>query len=260
MTPNCETVILQNYVNELVTGNLLKLYNKSLRFPADVTTNPNYRYCPKPDCGFPVLHSENSPSKKLVCTEIGCETEFCFDCRSFWHDGLSCEKNTEVKDAFGEWVKKNNAQQCPRCGVFGQRIEGCDYIQCPSCKFEYCWMCLDPHDHNIGSHVHGKNYNPNIEYYNYDDDVPRVAYNRAQLRRRRRRAPGVLIACGVILLVPCVLVAAVVVGVPYVCIKAGKKTVVECVKAGKHTKRSFDEKFFRHDWQKNYQQLHRETR
>jgi hypothetical protein len=71
-------------------------------------------------------------------------------------------------------------------------------------------------------------------------------------RRRRGRAKGVLkatgIVCGVVLIVPFALVAAVVVGVPYLCVEAGKKTC-----------RSVSAKFGHHDWKKNYEQLHRKT-
>jgi hypothetical protein len=111
-------------------------------------------------------------------------------------------------------------------------------------------MCLDPHDDNLATHVHGKNYQkefgvwmdgPHGNHYGYqrnygyqrDHGYQRNhGYQRSQYpiyevrRRRHRKLKAVAITgfvCGTVILSPLILVAAVVIGVPYLCAKAAKK-------------------------------------
>ena len=58
---------------------------------------PEARYCPAPDCGYAVLAPNCSKCPMLTCMRVNCKTSFCFNCRDFWHSGLSCEESKSKK-------------------------------------------------------------------------------------------------------------------------------------------------------------------
>lgn len=88
---------------------------------------------------------------------------FCFDCGEDWHQELTCKQaskklhkkkisSSEKRDA--KW-KKKYTKPCPRCGISIQKTAGCEYIQCSGCDYQFCWKCLEPHDHFMTTHKHG---------------------------------------------------------------------------------------------------------
>ena len=34
------------------------------------------------------------------------------------------------------------AQMCPNCKVMIIRLEGCKFMECAKCKYQFCWWCL----------------------------------------------------------------------------------------------------------------------
>jgi hypothetical protein len=30
---------------------------------------------------------------------------------------------------------------CPGCGVVTLKLDGCNYLKCPMCQCEWCWLC-----------------------------------------------------------------------------------------------------------------------
>lgn len=47
-----------------------------------------------------------------------------------------------------EWMQKN-IKACPQCKVSIHKDGGCYHMQCSGCKHEFCWKCLNPHDHTM---------------------------------------------------------------------------------------------------------------
>lgn len=35
-----------------------------------------------------------------------------------------------------------NTKDCPKCHIYIEKNGGCNHMQCTSCKFDFCWMCL----------------------------------------------------------------------------------------------------------------------
>lgn len=33
---------------------------------------------------------------------------------------------------------------CPHCEIPGELASGCNYIKCPICQKEWCWICNNP--------------------------------------------------------------------------------------------------------------------
>lgn len=46
-------------------------------------------------------------------------------------------------------------KQCPMCGVYIERNQGCAQMLCKSCKHTFCWYCLQNLDVSIISRVVG---------------------------------------------------------------------------------------------------------
>lgn len=91
--------------------------------------------------------------KKIHCQ---CGTDWCFECYSPWHSGLSCAKfqNDVVRNgdkALRYWAKSKkkgnckNAKKCPKCNFYIERITGCNHMTCNRCKTDFCYLCGGKH-------------------------------------------------------------------------------------------------------------------
>ena len=49
------------------------------------------RWCPAPDCGFAVIASGYAACPEIRCLRPGCDTSFCYHCKSTWHPNKTCE-------------------------------------------------------------------------------------------------------------------------------------------------------------------------
>eukprot|EP01104_Vermistella_antarctica_P006562 TRINITY_DN17271_c0_g1_i1.p1 TRINITY_DN17271_c0_g1~~TRINITY_DN17271_c0_g1_i1.p1 ORF type:complete len:599 (-),score=69.22 TRINITY_DN17271_c0_g1_i1:155-1951(-) len=152
-------------------------------------------FCPSPDCGAALLRPEPAATYSGVgsdegadrvgllieCDQEECGYTFCFHCKLPWkgHERkrgkgrtvISCNKHKAKLRKKGlvksdrdigeeeslKWLD-SHSQPCPKCGIYVQRMDGCEWIQCLGCRHQFCWNCLDPHDHNMSTHVHGSRY------------------------------------------------------------------------------------------------------
>lgn len=110
----------------------------------ELSQNPNLRFCPKADCqGYDI---GNSKKRKLTCNE--CTSDFCYYCNETWHGESSCKRANE--HVFDIWSLKNNVRSCPNCHRRVEKAGGCPSMECPVCKFKWCWYCglglRDGHD------------------------------------------------------------------------------------------------------------------
>ncbi|MEX0671811.1 MAG: IBR domain-containing protein, partial [Candidatus Babeliales bacterium] len=86
-----------------------------------------------------------------------CKISYCSHCLIDHESAISCKQAEadRIKDPLNEeWKKNNNVKHCPQCGVWVEKISGCDYLECKKCRYSFCWQCLGPHDHNMGAHKH----------------------------------------------------------------------------------------------------------
>merc|ERR1712176_614007 len=90
-----------------------------------------------------------SDSPMLECPK--CQKQFCFNCGTEeWHQGVTCnafkkwkEENGKADVKFDEWVKSQNAKQCPQCNSFIEKNGGCDHMTCRNCKYEFHWVSME---------------------------------------------------------------------------------------------------------------------
>ena len=55
------------------------------------------------------------------------------------HPGKTC---TLVENAkLAEYISSHGVIKCPKCAFGTEKIEGCNHMTCPKCRYEYCWIC-----------------------------------------------------------------------------------------------------------------------
>ncbi|XP_027194292.2 uncharacterized protein LOC113789004 [Dermatophagoides pteronyssinus] len=100
-------------------------------------------------CGLAArLSAKQSKSFKVKCE--ACHYDWCFKCHSPWHEGISCSDYIRGDRLLKTWAKHSdlitgdvNAQKCPKCKIYIQRINGCDHMHCIRCKSDFCYRCGD---------------------------------------------------------------------------------------------------------------------
>jgi len=142
---------------------LTQLFENSFR--VHLEQHPNeYRFCPTPDC-TQLYRVSKEDSAVIQCP--ACLIETCSHCHKSPHRGLTCEENTLVGSKSGQelllerWAKgHSNVKKCPDCGVFIEKIDGCNHIHC-RCGGHVCWICAKTFNNGIYDHlntVHGGAY------------------------------------------------------------------------------------------------------
>ncbi len=43
-----------------------------------------------------------------------------------------------------EQMSTGQIKLCPHCKAYGELDSGCNYIKCPACNGEWCWLCQNP--------------------------------------------------------------------------------------------------------------------
>ncbi|CDQ68519.1 unnamed protein product [Oncorhynchus mykiss] len=94
-------------------------------------------------------------------------------------------------------------KQCPMCGVYIERNQGCAQMLCKSCKHTFCWYCLQNLDGDIF-----------LRHYDKGPCRNKLGHSRASVMWNRTQVVGILVGVSVIVLVaspllllasPCVL-------------------------------------------------------
>jgi len=49
-----------------------------------------------------------------------------------------------LKGYITEGILLKTIKLCPHCFAFGELDTGCNYIKCPLCTGEWCWVCNNP--------------------------------------------------------------------------------------------------------------------
>ncbi|KAM7217204.1 hypothetical protein V8F06_007387 [Rhypophila decipiens] len=101
------------------------------------------KYCPTPDC-----QQLYRASRSALFTCPTCQAVICTGCRSFSHEGLTCEQEQELMLSTGGYqelqkVKRElGIKHCPKCGIMIEKIDGCSHVICEGCGVDFCWSCL----------------------------------------------------------------------------------------------------------------------
>ncbi|XP_012555166.2 E3 ubiquitin-protein ligase RNF31 [Hydra vulgaris] len=167
---------LDNQVQHFVATNKLAperhtLFQEKLR-DFNLLSDPKFRWCAHcPSYGFIWENEDN----KMRCNK--CQNFTCFLCKEKWlpqHDGITCEKFKEWKDANDPELQKacatdllsKNGIECPECHFKYILVRGgCMHFTCTQCGYEFCSGCfmsflkggrcqVNPECANKGLHAH----------------------------------------------------------------------------------------------------------
>eukprot|EP00477_Mikrocytos_mackini_P002273 GAHX01002511.1.p1 GENE.GAHX01002511.1~~GAHX01002511.1.p1 ORF type:complete len:404 (-),score=82.75 GAHX01002511.1:64-1275(-) len=90
------------------------------------------------------------PANEKIGHCTSCSKDTCLICENKIHGILNCIQNKKLKSLLGSENDYNSAVyiasntiNCPNCLVRLNRDRGCNHLTCTSCKYEFCWVCLD---------------------------------------------------------------------------------------------------------------------
>ena len=160
----CKTLIPLPVIERFISPALLtQMFENTFRVYLEQRPN-EFRFCSTPDC-TQIYRASKENSMVIQCP--ACLVETCSHCHKSPHRGLTCEENTLIGSKSGQelllerWAKGNsNVKKCPDCGVFIEKIAGCNHIHC-RCGGHVCWICVQSFNHGIYDHlnaVHGGAY------------------------------------------------------------------------------------------------------
>ncbi|CAF0775139.1 unnamed protein product [Didymodactylos carnosus] len=86
------------------------------------------------------------PAKIIECEH--CQQSWCWRCYAPMHDGQSCKEFKKDRTRIDTWAKgkrltdnQRNAQKCPKCAIYIEKIDGCNHMQCGKCNAKFCYEC-----------------------------------------------------------------------------------------------------------------------
>lgn len=175
-----------------------------------------------PHCNLITILDENDPRIKpkksrrsdedwVRCEQ--CDQRWCWSCYSPAHPDDTCRNFRKNQSDLDIWAKlrrqdkpsQRNAQRCPKCSIYIEKIDGCDHMQCGKCNSKFCYSC--------GARMRLPNYIGHDAKYSIFGCKYKLWPNRPFLRRLVRGS----IFGGVLLLTPValgVIVVLVAIGVP----------------------------------------------
>ena len=162
----CKTPVPLPVIERFISpARLTQMFENSFRVYLQLHPN-EFRFCPTPDC-TQIYRVSKEDSAVIQCP--ACLIETCSHCHKSPHPGLTCEENTLIGSKSGQqlllerWAKgHSNVKKCPDCGVFIEKIDGCNHIHC-RCGSHVCWICAEAFNNGIYDHlnaVHGGAYDP----------------------------------------------------------------------------------------------------
>ncbi|CAD8115557.1 unnamed protein product [Paramecium sonneborni] len=114
-----------------------ELYTKYIKCHQnlEIAINKNKAWCPTINCNNVI---EFKQDQKISSCNY-CKVEVCKECKQRAHPLQSCEDN--LQQVLNEWQENRDTQQCPRCKIIVEKINGCNHMTCQFCQHEWCWIC-----------------------------------------------------------------------------------------------------------------------
>jgi len=151
--PQCDELIHPNDI-ALFLGeshqHLLSLY-ESLMLRRTLVTDPDTRWCPRPDCPFVIIAKGRKSNPEIKCEYPGCGYSFCYNCKTEWHPKQTCDSvqrnnnlESHLENASESQKSCEKFKPCPNCQVLTEKIKdgSCNHMTCSVCGTEFCWLCM----------------------------------------------------------------------------------------------------------------------
>jgi len=138
----CETILNEEFFFDFLTNEYILKYN-TFKMKLELEKSPNKLICPLCDSYAEInknKKNEKNPKEKKIYYCIKNKHAIC-SCGKPKHEGL-CENEEKLNEFF----QKERIKKCPKCGAFIKKISGCNHLTCAICKYQFCWVCMNPYD------------------------------------------------------------------------------------------------------------------
>ncbi|XP_035862349.1 E3 ubiquitin-protein ligase RNF144B isoform X2 [Sander lucioperca] len=183
-------VLLDSEIASLAPEEQVELYQR-LKFERGVKLDPSKAWCPVLECQAVCslqLSTEGQPTAVPCPT---CHAVFCSGCRGPWQDGHTCPERQPMMSPSHESSDSDMPiKQCPMCGIYIERNQGCAQMLCKSCKHTFCWYCLQNLDGDIF-----------LRHYDKGPCRNKLGHSRASVMWNRTQVVGILVGVSIIVLV-----------------------------------------------------------
>lgn len=187
--------LLDSEIASLAPSDEVELYRR-LKFERGVQLDPSKAWCPVLDCQAVCNVIPSAEGRALPVPCPMCQAVFCCSCREPWEDGHACSQRQPLvvlpDNDSGHPSSDTEAaiKQCPKCGVYIERNQGCAQMLCKSCKHTFCWYCLQNLDGDIF-----------LRHYDKGPCRNKLGHSRASVMWNRTQVAGILVGVTIIVLV-----------------------------------------------------------
>lgn len=149
--PMCYESIHPNEIRIILKNETLLLKYEDFMIRKVLALEPDARWCPAPDCGYAVIATGCAGCPKLKCERPGCNSYFCYHCKSDWHPNQTCDaarnqrmSSLNTSSISPECIQNADFKQCPMCQVLIVKMDdgSCNHMVCALCGAEFCWLCM----------------------------------------------------------------------------------------------------------------------
>ncbi|XP_034144988.1 E3 ubiquitin-protein ligase RNF144B isoform X2 [Esox lucius] len=149
-------VLLNSEIACFASADQVELYQR-LKFERGVQLDPSRVWCPVLECQAVCSVGPSSEGQPTSVPCPACHATFCSACRGPWQDGHACPEHQPMRSSSLTSQSRRRScsdsdlpiKQCPICGVYIERNQGCAQMLCKSCKHTFCWYCLQNLDGDI---------------------------------------------------------------------------------------------------------------
>nr|XP_061805022.1 E3 ubiquitin-protein ligase RNF144B isoform X2 [Nerophis lumbriciformis] len=135
-------VLLETEIDDLASADQAEMYQR-LKFERGVSLDPSKTWCPLFDCQAVCTMQLSSEGQAVAVPCPTCHTIFCSECKVPWQGGHTCSELQPMMSHSNESsLSELPIKQCPKCGIYIERNQGCAQMVCKCCKHIFCWHCL----------------------------------------------------------------------------------------------------------------------
>ncbi|XP_034029705.1 E3 ubiquitin-protein ligase RNF144B isoform X2 [Thalassophryne amazonica] len=198
-------VLLDSEITSLAAADRVELYLR-LKFERGVKLDPSKAWCPVLECQAVCSVKPSTEREPVAVSCSACHTVFCSGCRDLWQDGHICLEPQHMMLPSASRQSRTHSgsdtdvpiKQCPMCGIYIERNQGCAQMLCKSCEHTFCWYCLQSLDGDIF-----------LRHYDRGPCKNKLGHSRASVLWNRTQVVGIMVGVTIIGLVtsPLVLLA-----------------------------------------------------
>lgn len=189
-------VLTDPEVADLAPEDQVELYQR-LRFERGVKLDPSKAWCPVLECQAVCSLQPSTEGEPTAVPCTACRNVFCSGCRGIWTDGHVCPEHQPMmppspphaNGVIADGGSDLPIKQCPMCGTYIERNQGCAQMLCKSCKHTFCWHCLQNLDGDIF-----------LRHYDKGPCRNKLGHSRASLMWNRTQVVGTLVGVSLLAL------------------------------------------------------------